>query len=636
MRVGTRPLAAVLLLLPGAATAYLSFNAGGFFPGEPAILATVLAVILAVRAIAGRDPFAGLNRSFAVAAGALAGYCVWTLASVAWSGSLARALIETDRALLYLLALLLFGSVASTPARLRWMARGVATAIVVVCACALMTRLLPAVWTVSPSLDDFGLAYPLTYANALGLLAALGSTLCLHFASDVAEPKLVRVVAAATIPLLAVTLVLTTAVAAAASGALALGAYILVGRPKALATALLATAPTAAAAAAAALAADRITGPETTGAAATSQGRNLAIAVGLAAGVAALLRWLLLRFDGRPAPPAARRLPVRIAVFVAVAVAAVALVALDDPGGDRSAIADGSQKSVATGADVAGRRPESGLHGRTEQWRPAIDAFEESPMIGHGAGTYELLSLEDNPPGRAVLDAHSLYLEVLGELGVIGLLLLAGSLVAIVAGSLGQARAGGERVYAAVFALALGWVAHAAVDWDWEMPAVTIAVFALGGGALAGPAGGKALLARPSAVARALAAIAAVALALVPTRVATSQAELDTAVSAFRSGSCARSTDAARSSISALGARPEPYEILAYCGVLAGARGQPTDDMRRAVERDPDNPEFRHGLALTRALARDDFAAALLAARHLERLGRLGAVAADRLEIQPP
>ena len=77
-------------------------------------------------------------------------------------------------------------------------------------------------------------------------------------------------------------------------------------------------------------------------------------------------------------------------------------------------------------------------------------------------------------------------------------------------------------------------------------------------------------------------------------------------------------------------------QILAYCGVLAGARGQPTDDMRRAVERDPDNPEFRHGLALTRALARDDFAAALLAARHLERLGRLGAVAADRLEIQPP
>ena len=51
------------------------------------------------------EPFAGLGSPLALAAGALAAYAVWTLLSATWSDSTARALLEFNRALLYLAAL---------------------------------------------------------------------------------------------------------------------------------------------------------------------------------------------------------------------------------------------------------------------------------------------------------------------------------------------------------------------------------------------------------------------------------------------------------------------------------------------------------------------------------------------------
>jgi hypothetical protein len=53
----------------------------------------------------------------------------------------ARALIEYDRVLLYGLAFVVFGALGHRPQALRWLVRGLAFAIVAVCACALVTRL---------------------------------------------------------------------------------------------------------------------------------------------------------------------------------------------------------------------------------------------------------------------------------------------------------------------------------------------------------------------------------------------------------------------------------------------------------------------------------------------------------------
>jgi hypothetical protein len=113
---------------------------------------------------------------FAVAALAL--YALWVLLSRDWSHASGRSFIEFDRALLYLLAVVLCGSVATTPERLRWMVRGFALATIVVCVTSLATRLFPDAFSVAPNIAVNRLSFPITYWNALGVLAAVGILAC--------------------------------------------------------------------------------------------------------------------------------------------------------------------------------------------------------------------------------------------------------------------------------------------------------------------------------------------------------------------------------------------------------------------------------------------------------------------------
>ena len=53
-----------------------------------------------------------------------------------------------------------------------------------------------------------------------------------------------------------------------------------------------------------------------------------------------------------------------------------------------------------------------------------------------------------------------------------------------------RARGPDRPIYAALFAVLLAWAIHAGMDWDWEMPVVTLVFFLLGGFALANTAGG--------------------------------------------------------------------------------------------------------------------------------------------------
>jgi len=86
-----------------------------------------------------------------------------------------------------------------------------------------------------------------------------------------------------------------------------------------------------------------------------------------------------------------------------------------------------------------------------------------------------------------VVNAHSLAFETLGELGVVGVLLLG---LALGAMTVAPARHGVAERPARGLALALttAWLLHALIDWDWQLPVVTLWLFALGGAALARPA----------------------------------------------------------------------------------------------------------------------------------------------------
>ena len=63
--------------------------------------------------------------------------------------------------------------------------------------CALLTRLAPDVWLVENPTVKERLSYPLTYRNALGLLAVLGTVFCAGLTCGGRDPRLSRVLTAA-------------------------------------------------------------------------------------------------------------------------------------------------------------------------------------------------------------------------------------------------------------------------------------------------------------------------------------------------------------------------------------------------------------------------------------------------------
>lgn len=129
-------------------------------------------------------------------------------------------------------------------------------------------------------------------------------------------------------------------------------------------------------------------------------------------------------------------------------------------------------------AVAVGDRP---LGPRMDYWPVALDQWQENIWLGSGAGTFVLYWLREESES-AVLDAHSLYVETLAEVGVVGLTLLVAALSVPIVAAVRSRRhpltGAGAGAYTA-------YLVHAGLDWDWEMPAVTLAALLLGIGILA-------------------------------------------------------------------------------------------------------------------------------------------------------
>jgi O-antigen ligase len=346
--------------------------------------------LLAVGAVSLASGRARLGRLDFLLLGSLAALLGWTWLSTVWSLDPGGSVLEGHRLLLYLAgaAVLLM-----LPVRVERLLAAVLAAIVVVCAVALVLRL-----TGSPA--DYGvvaadptvarkLAQPVGYANAVGLLAAMGIVLATG-----------RRLAAASLVVLVPTL------------------YFTYGR-----------------------------------------GAWIALAVGLLVAVAARLR-----------PRHA------MAVLAVVAVAGAAAIAL---GGQSFA-------SEPTSTNPSERLLSLSGSGRAEYWRVALRDVHAHPWLGSGGGSYGRYWLQERSGDLPARDAHSLELETLAELGPLGLALLLGALaLPLVAG----VRARGHPLAPAALGAYVAYLVHSAVDWDWEVPAVTLAGLACGAALL--------LLARP-------------------------------------------------------------------------------------------------------------------------------------------
>lgn len=152
-----------------------------------------------------------------------------------------------------------------------------------------------------------------------------------------------------------------------------------------------------------------------------------------------------------------RRIPRKVAAALAFAALAGAIV-LAQPLAARFAAPAPDEGDARRLLDVTG-------HGRTELWRVAGETWLEHPVLGEGAGTYARTLIADTGDLSLPANAHSLYLETLAELGIVGLALV----LAFVALPLARGRAS-----PAAAAVVAAWTIHAAVDWDWQLPAATL------------------------------------------------------------------------------------------------------------------------------------------------------------------
>jgi hypothetical protein len=121
-----------------------------------------------------------------------------------------------------------------------------------------------------------------------------------------------------------------------------------------------------------------------------------------------------------------------------------------------------------------------GGNGRWQLWQAAWKEFESKPLHGRGAGSYQSWWAQHGTISGFVQDAHSLYLETLGELGVVGFALLALTFVTglVVAGRRLLRVASDQRLtLAAALASFVGFAAAAAVDWMWELTIVSMVAF---------------------------------------------------------------------------------------------------------------------------------------------------------------
>ena len=601
-------LSGIALLAPFGAAVYLAFSAGGFFAGTTAAGVLILIVVLALRLLTGDNPLAGANLWIVTVSASLALFAVWILISYLWSDSPARSVLEFDRALLYLLAFLLTGLMLKTPSRVRTATWAATAAIVAVTGASLLSRVLPATFPTDVPVVADRLSFPLTYWNGLGLMAAFGLVLTVGIASDRRQPALARPIAAALTVPLAATLYFTLSRGAIVACVLGLLVFAVAARPRRLITTLPSVVPFVAIALYACYQADVLTTADFASPSGEDQGRTVALVIALAMAAAGATQWVLLRLDERVdslrIPAGARRPLLTGLAALAVVALVVSVAAFDAPGAIERQVDRFLEPGEVELDDGDARSRLTDLsNNRGDHWNVAADSWRDSPVIGQGAGTFALEWARGRPNDFTVVDAHSLYLEVLAELGIVGLALLATAIGAMLVGVARRCCGADRVVHGAILGLLAAWAAHAGLDWDWELPAVTIIPFALGGLALASS---RPRVAPPARLTRVVAGIGLLIVALTPVSIYLSQQRLDDAVAAIKDGDCETATESSLSSIDALPVRPEPYELLAYCNAGGGNPELAEQMAVNAVERDPQNWEAHYALAIARATAGKD------------------------------
>ena len=620
-RVGVRPAlirtprsgAALLAALILACT-YAVFAHGAVgLPEEPrlqigiALIAVGAAVgLLLTRTLQLRAPAEAW-----IAVGLLAGFAVWCGISLLWSVAPERTWAHVNRAISYALVVVLAMALASSlPRAIERVAYGW---LLVAVACALYAvagKITPGVEVLGIDFNHTAIASrlraPLEYWNALGLVMVLAIPIGLRITTDTTRRDATRLAALAAIFLLFVCLCMTysrggiLACLTAIVVVTALGGQRLRGLAV-FGTTIVISLPVLG------LAFNR---PALKGINVPLDERATdGIVLGLVAAgclVALLIAgWGLLQAEQR-APWNEERTQLvwrglaATATIIGLIAAGGILSAPDGPGGwaDRAweKFSQTSRDEVSNPA----RLVSSNSGNRWVWWEEAAGAWSDKPLHGWGAGSFAVTHKMYRDVELGVQQPHNMPLQFLAETGIVGTLLVSGAIGFLLFCALDRLRAmpgGRERdIAVALFAGAVAWLVHGLVDWDWDIPAVTVPVLMFLGVLVAGPwqPRGTAGLLRRASGARGL----AVALACVCAALVIVSAGLPMLADQKASSAQAVSTDASERELqdaaaqADLAARLDPTAVrpLLASAAIAEGRDRLLDARRfllEAVDRQP-------------------------------------------------
>jgi O-antigen ligase len=479
---------AVLLVGPTV----LAFFTGGYFDGPRVVAGLAAWILVLIAALAAPRALARRLGGW-LALGGLMGFAVWTLASFTWAPIAGPAYHAGERVVLYAGVLVASAALLRGQRAQRFVEPVLAAGALIVIGYGLAGRLLPGLLHFVSSVSAQGrLEQPLTYWNAMGEVAALGLVLVARIAGDRTRPRGLAVAASAAAAPLGMGLYVTFsrgAVFACLAGLVTL--IVLAPTRSQLGGVLgsLLTAVLGAVAAAPLHSFDTLSGSQAAREAQGAIALGVLIAIAVAAGA---VQWRARRAGASRAVEVPLPLPARagwLALGLICAGLAVAIVV-----GARESRANPKLRPGAT-------RYATLRSNRYAYWDVALRAFADEPLRGVGAQGWAVYWLRYRTFEDFAQDAHSLELQTLAELGVIGAVLLLTFLGGVALAARDAWRAAPAQAAGAIAAFVV-YVAHSPLDWDWQMPAVTLIALVLAG-LLVAIGDGVELASRPARTARA-------------------------------------------------------------------------------------------------------------------------------------
>lgn len=585
-------IAALLLgVVLTAIVVWWSLDFGGFFPtvlypGLILLLAVVgLLLPSAPLRLKGRGPHL-------VALGGMFGLSAWTLISILWSPTPDAALEDGFRTFAY--GTVLFSGLwlaVSLGSRSSWslgpvvIGGGVVAVIVVIKA--LIADSAPEVLSGDGTLD-----YPIGYRNAEAAYFFVVFWTAAGACTRGASPALARGACGAVASLTLALAVMSQSRGSIIAAAVALIVFVVTaGDRRRMFLALLATAAPVAIATPILIEPFNAVGTSAEELPGLHHAALAALAAALVGGVL-MVGVSFLERGLTPRPPARIGPRPRTAVILTalVVLGAVAITATSDPKqwiDDR--VSEFEQNSLPELTTSQSRFSVSASSTRSDYWRVALDEFEDSPLLGDGGGGFEFTYLRERTTPDTPRDAHSAPLEVLGELGLTGLLLLVAGIGGAATAAIRSRRFGSDATLLTSVALTVTayWLIHASIDWFWSYPMPTAMVFGLLGSAAA--ASSFAPAAEPSRGLRrlALATTIIVSLAVIPLYLSERLTVLG-----VQNGVADRTADAYRQLDTAADLDPLADTSLLAAAELArrnGADERALAALDRAESRQPDN-----------------------------------------------